>query len=161
MFFDALAMGAKYLGDKAQNKAQKKLQAYKNKMTNIANSINQNTITSNTTLAIQQSAKQAVFMRKDELSSLGASAVSAAAAGVRGKSVNASLIKVKQNAAGLEKQRADDLQGYFYQATNQRLSSSLSAVQNQDLSYLPKPKLAGYLLDFAVQQGNKAMAAGG
>lgn len=155
MWFAAFAatqvLGAfgSYSADKARAKAQKRIQEYRNKMTHIANAINQNAITTNTTLAIQQSARQAVHMRKDELSTLGSTAVAAAAAGVRGKSVNATLLDVQRQAGLLEKQRSQDLQEYFLQEKQQRLSSTLSAVQNQDLSYIPKPSLGAYLLNAA------------
>lgn len=152
----AVAAGAQLLGafgnysaDTAQAKAAIQMQEYRNKMTHIANAINQNAITQNTTLAIQQSARQAVHMRRDELSTLGSTAVAAAAAGVRGRSVNATLLDVQRNAGLLEKQRTDDLEEYFLQARQQRLGSALSAVQNQDLSYIPQPSLGSYLLNAA------------
>lgn len=168
MWVQAAMMGFQaisgYKNAKARAKYQRRMQEYKNKMTNIANAINQNAITTNTTLQIQQSAKQAVHMRKDELTTLASTAVAAAAAGVRGNSVTQTLLNVQQNASGLEKQRQDDLQQYFLQADQQRLSSTLSAVQNQDLSYIAKPKLSNYLLgaaaDFAgSSQGQKALGS--
>lgn len=155
MIFDMLMAFGSYRADKAQAKAQRAMQDYRNKMTNIANAINQNAITQNTTLQVQQSARQAVFMRRDELSVAGSTAVAAGAAGVRGRSVNATLVKVQQDAGLLEKQRADDLQNYFLQETQQRLSSSLSAVQNQDLSYIPKPRLSTYLLGAVAKNADK------
>jgi len=152
----ALAAGSQVLGAlggysaaSAQAKAQKKLQRYKNKMTYIANAINQNAITTNTSLAIKQSARQAVHMRSDELSTLGSTAAAAAAAGVRGNSVNATLLNVQRRAGVLEKQRSQDLQDYFLQASQQRLSSAMSAAQNQDISHIPKPSLSSYLLGAA------------
>ena len=132
--------------DKAQAKYQKRMQNYRNKMTNIANAINQNAITTSSTLQLQQSAQQAVYIKKDELSTTASSAVAAAAAGVRGNSVTQTLVSLQQKSAGLEKQRRDDLQQYFLQSDQQRLSSSLSAVQNQDLTHIPQPKLGQYLL---------------
>lgn len=150
-----------YRADKAQARAQKRLKEYRNKMTNIADAINQNAITQNTTLAIQQSAKKAVHMRRDEISTLGSAAVAAAAAGVRGRSVNATLIDVQRQAGMLEKQRSDDLQQYFLQERQQRLSSSLSAVQNQDLSYIPTPRLGTYMLNAAIQTAQDTASAGG
>lgn len=135
-----------YQADKAQAKYQRRMQEYRNKMTNIANAINQNAITTSSTLQLQQSAQQAVYIKKDELSTTAASAVAAAAAGVRGNSVTQTLVSLQQKSAGLEKQRRDDLQQYFLQSDQQRLSSSLSAVQNQDLTAIPKPKLGQYLL---------------
>lgn len=144
--FDVLGAYGQYKADKARAKAEQRIRDYRNKMTNIANAINQNAITQNTTLTIQKSAKQAVFMRRDELTTAGSTAVAAAAAGVKGRSVSATLVDVSRNAGLREKQRQDDLEGYFLQAHQQRLSSSLSAVQNQDLSYIPKPQFGTYLL---------------
>lgn len=156
------ALGAlgSYSADKAQAKAAKRMQEYRNKMTHIANAINQNAITQNTTLAIQQSAKQAVHMRRDELTTLGSTTVAAAAAGVRGRSVTATLVDVQRNAGLLEKQRTDDLEQYFLQERQQRLSSALSAVQNQDLSYIPKPSLGTYLLNAAGNIASAGMSGG-
>ncbi len=146
---DFLSAFLSYGADKAQAKAAKRMQEYRNGMVNIANAINQNAITQNTTLAIQQSAKQAVHMRRDELSTLGSTAVASAAAGVRGRSVTSTLLNVQRQAGLMEKQRSDDLQQYFLQAQQQRLSSSLSAVQSQDLTAIPEPSLGAYLFDAA------------
>lgn len=157
MLLDMFMAFGSYRADKAQAKAQRAMKEYRNKMTNIANAINQNAITQNTTLQVQQSAKQAVFMRRDELSVAGSTVVAAGAAGVRGRSVNATLLDVQRSAGMQEKQRADDLQNYFVQETQQRLSSSLSAVQNQDLSYIPKPRLSTYLLGAVAKNIDKAV----
>lgn len=138
-----------YSADKANAKAQKAVQKYRNKMANIANAINQNAITTNTILSMQQSARKAVFMRRDELSTLGSTAVAAAAAGVRGRSVNASLMAVQRNAATAERMRQNDLEEQFMQYDQERLSSSLSAVMNQDHSYIAKPSLGSYLFKAA------------
>jgi hypothetical protein len=145
---------------KADAKAARAMQAYRNKMTNIANGINQNAITQNTTLAIQQSAKRAVHMRRDALQTAGATEASAAASGTKGNSVNATLLDVHRNAGLLEKQRADDLEGFFLQQTQQRLSSALSAAQNQDLTHIPKPKLSSYLMDAAISQSDNIAGLG-
>ncbi len=155
MLLDMFMAFGSYRADKAKAKAQKAMQDYRNKMTNIANAINQNAITQNTTLQVQQSAKQAVFMRRDELSIAGSTAVAAGAAGVRGRSVNATFLDVQRSAGMQEKQRADDLQNYFLQEHQQRLSSTLSAVQNQDLSVIQKPKLSTYLFGAAMKNVDK------
>lgn len=156
MFWMAAAAGMQVLGaigqykaDKANAKAARAIQEYKNKMLSISNALNQNAITTNTTLAIQQSARQAVYMRADELSTLGSTAVAAAAAGVRGRSVNQTLLAVQRNAGLQEAQRSTDLQQQFLQFDQQRLSSSLDAVNGQDLSYIPKPQLGSYLMKAA------------
>lgn len=131
-----------YQDEKAQYKAQKQMQDYRNKMTNLANAINQNAITTNTTLAIQQSAINAGRMQTEALGIEGAVTASAAAAGVKGRSVNAIMLDAERRAGLKEKDRADQLQQFFLQTDQQRVSSSMSATMNQDLSYIPKPSLA-------------------
>lgn len=142
------ALGS-YSADKAQAKAAAAMQEYRNKMANISNAINQNVITTNTTMAMQASAKKAVYMRKEEVQAVGAATVSAAAAGVRGRSVNSTIMDIQRNAALVEKQRADDLQAQFLESDAQRMQSSLSAAMQQDYSYIPKPKLGSYLMSAA------------
>lgn len=160
MWMEFLSQYGAYRADRAQAKAQKAIQAYRNKMLNISNAMNQNSITTNQTLAIQQSAKQAVFQRRDELSTLGATAVSAASAGVRGNSVNMSLLDVQRNAGFQEKARQTDLEQQFMQFRQERLTSNLSAVMGMDYSYIPKPALGSYMLKAAMDVSNKAMMMG-
>lgn len=138
-----------YMGDAANAKAQKKIQAYKNKMLNIAAALSQNSVTTNEILSSAQSARQAIAIRRDEMSTLASTSVSAAAAGVRGKSVNLSLIDVQRNAGNAEKDRQRDLAQSYLQYDQQRQNISLQAVQGQDLSYIPTPKLGTYLLSAA------------
>jgi hypothetical protein len=151
----------RYSQEKAQAKYARKIQEYKNKMTNIADAINQNVITQNTTLQIQQSAQKAVFMRSDALGAIGSATASAGAAGVKGRSVNAALTDISRKAGLLEKQRAQDLEQYFMQADQQRLSSSLSAVQGQDLSYIQQPSFGLALLAGINQDIAQAAQAAG
>lgn len=147
--FMGLSALSSFSGDRAQAKAQKRIRAYRNKMANISNAINQNAITTNTTLTIQQSARQAALMRTEDIKVLGSNRVAAAAAGVKGNSVNATLIDAQKDRGMLEQMRREDLQTFFDQTTQQRLGSALSAVNNQDLSYIPKPRLSSYLLNAA------------
>lgn len=150
-----------YRADKAQAKAKRAMQTYRNKMTNVANAINQNAITTNTTLRIQQSARKAVHLRREELGTLGTVAVSAAAAGTRGRSVANTLINAQRNAGLLQGARERDLQTSFIQSKQQRISSALSAVQNQDLTYIPKPSLTSYLFKDALQTTESILSGGG
>lgn len=146
----------RYSADKAQYKAAKAMQAYRNKMVNISNAINQNALTTNTTLQIQQSARRSVFQKRDALSVMGKTVVASAAAGVRGNSVNKSLVAVQRGAGLQEKQRQDDLSNFFLQVDQQRLSSTLSAVQNQDLTAIPKPSLSSYIFQDLYSNAKKA-----
>lgn len=145
MLFDMFMQYGKYRADKAQAKADRAMQEYKNKMVNIADAMNQNSITTNTTKTIQQSARQAVHLRRNEIGVLGSTASAAAAAGVRGRSVNATIIDAKRNAGFAEGARVRDLEGAQDQFTQQRIGSRLSAIQNQDLTHIPKPRFSTYM----------------
>lgn len=158
MFLDLLGAYGSYRANKAQAKAQRKMQKYRNTMTNLANAINQNSITQNETNTIQQSARQSVYQRKDEMSAKGAAVVAAAAAGVGGNSVNQTVIGIQRDAALIDKQRTDDLDQFFLQTHQQRLGSSFAAAQNQDLSYIPKPRLSTYLFGAVAENIDQATA---
>lgn len=153
MIWMAAAMAAsaiaKFAGDSANAKAQKKIQRYKNKMTNLAAAMSMNSITENEAMAVQQSARQAVAMRRDEMSTLGSTAVAAAAAGVKGNSVNLSVVDVQRNAGRAERDRQIDLEQQFLQFQQQRQSTVLSAAQGQDISYIPRPNFLSYALQAA------------
>lgn len=148
-----------YRGDKAQYKASKQMQKWRNTMVNLSNAVNQNNITQNVTNTIRQSARRAVSMRRDELGVMGSATVAAASAGVRGRSVQATFFDVSRKAGQLERQREIDLEGFFQQATAQRVSSALSAAQNQDYTYIPKPSLGRYIMKDLMQSAS--MFAGG
>lgn len=139
-----------YRSAKANAKAQRAMKEYRNKMVSIANAVNQNAITQNTTLQIQQSAKRAVFIKADAIRTEGSAEASAAAAGVKGNSVNATLLDIQRNSSLVEKQRADDLENFFLQQQQQRLNSTLSAQQNQDLSVIQRPNLSSHLFGAAI-----------
>lgn len=140
-----------YKRAKNQAKYAKKMQEWRNKMTRLSDAINQNAITQNTTMAIQQSAKRAVYQKADEISLLGASNVNAAAAGVRGNSVSATLLQFQRGAALQEKNRQDDLKNQFTQLYQQRITSGMSAAQHIDHSYIRSPKFGEYLFAFAAE----------
>jgi hypothetical protein len=155
-----LSTFANYKESSLRTKEANAMKDYRNKMTNISNAINQNAITTNTTLQIQQSARKAVHIRREGLSSLGASTVIAAAAGVRGNSVQSTLIDLQRNTSLVDAARSRDLDQFFAQAHQQRLGSSLSAVQNQDLTFIPKPNLGQMLFkDFMATA--ESIATGG
>lgn len=136
-----------YKRSKAKAKYARQMQEWRNKMVQLNNALNQNSITQNTTNAIQRSAEQAVFNKAEEMSVLGASSVQAAAAGVRGNSVNATFMNFQRQAALKEKGRQDDLQQQFTAFYNQRLQSGLSATHSTDYSHIESPKLGQYLFN--------------
>lgn len=160
-FLDFIAAEANYQADKAQWKAQTAWQKYRNTMVNLSNSINQNAITQNEILAQQAFADQALKIKKGSLMSTARAEVAAAAAGVKGRSVNQAMLDVKRNAANREYERQVSFTNANLAFDQQRLQSKMSADMQQDYTYLPKPNSASYYLNAFIKTANEAAAAFG
>lgn len=154
-------MGAigQYQSDKAQNKAQRALQAYNNTMTRLSDSINQNAITTNSILALETSVAQGLQIKENAIDASAQVEVDAAAAGVTGKSVNRVMMDVMRNASERENERQINLRNAKLEADQQRLNSRMGAEMQQDYSYLPKPKIGTYLLKGAMGATKTYMGA--
>ena len=139
---DALSAYSSYRANKTQSRIDEKMRNYKNSMTNIAAAMSSNAVTANTTRNIQQSARKAVALDRDEITAVGAATVNAAAAGVRGNSVDSTITNIERGAGLLEHQRELDLDGMLLQSHFQRESIHMQRLQNQDYSYISKPSLA-------------------
>lgn len=157
-------MGAKVLGaigqyqaDKARNKAERAWQAYSNTMTRLSDSVNQNAITSNAILAMETSVAQGLQIERNAIDASAQVENDAAAAGVTGRSVNRVMFGVMRNAAERENERQINLRNSRLETDQQRLNSRMSAEMQQDYTYLPKPKLASYLLGAASGAGQTYM----
>lgn len=151
MFWTALAMNVgssllQYGAESAQAKAQRMWQAYSNKMTRLSDANNQNAITQNEVMTMRSYVDQAIDIKQDALSTAGSITVSAAAAGVKGRSVNQTLFDAARSASVAEGRRQMALQDAFLSFDQQRRQSAFSSALNQDHSYIPKPSLASSLL---------------
>lgn len=145
----ALGLLSNYNAQKTQAIAMQRWQEYQNQMAHIADAQNQNSITTNTTMAIQASANEAVQNQAAGIQAEGAAKVAAAAAGVKGGSVAATIFNVERGIASVEYQRQQDLQNKFLAFDTQRRQSALSAKMQEDHSYIPKPSGAALLLGIA------------
>jgi len=145
----ALSQMKQQQAQKTQARAMQQWQEYQNQMAHIADAQNQNSITTNTTLAIQASANEAVQNQAAGIQAEGAAKVAAAAAGVKGGSVAATIFNVERGIASVEYQRQQDLQNKFLAFDTQRRQSVLSAKMQEDHSYIPKPSSAAMLLGIA------------
>jgi len=144
----ASAFGS-YQADKASSKAARAWQAYSNTMTRLSDAVNQNSITTNEILSNQASADQAIGIKQSNILTQAQAEVSAAAAGVKGVSVDDVMKDINRNAAVAENARQNDLAASHLAFDQQRRSSSMSAAMQQDYSYIPRPKLGSYLLKAA------------
>jgi hypothetical protein len=144
----ASAFGS-YQADKAAAKAAQAWQAYSNTMLRLSDGLNQNAITTNEILSQQAFADQAIGIKQSNILTQAQAEVSAAAAGVKGTSVDDVMRDINRSAAVAENKRQNDLNASYLAFDQQRQSSAMSAAMQQDYSYIPKPKLGSYLLKAA------------
>lgn len=150
-----------YQADKASAKAAKAWQAYSNTMIRLSDAVNQNAITTNEILSQQAFADQAIGIKQSNILTTAQAEVSAAAAGVKGVSVDDVLLDINRNAANAENKRQNDLKASRLAFDQQRQSSALSAALQQDYSYIPSPKLGSYLLNAATKSFGGGGGGGG
>lgn len=132
---------------KAKAKAMKKQQEYNNKMARISDAVNQNAITSNVSMAIQQSARQSQQIQQQGGAMRSAITTSAGATGTVGNSVEQTKLSVRAQEATAEYTRQENLRGMFMQADQQRRTSTLAADMQQDYSPIQMPNATAYLFD--------------
>jgi hypothetical protein len=132
--------------DKARAKADQAYQAYKNAMARISDATTQNVITENQIATNQAYGDQAVGIKQQNILSVAQAEVSAAAAGVKGRSVNQVQLNINRSAALAERQRQNDMKNANLSFAGQRQQSAQAAANAQDYTYIPTPKLGSYLL---------------
>lgn len=156
-----ISAAMQYKADKAEYKAKKAWQEYRNTMTNLSNAVSQNAITSNEILSNAAFARQAMQLQKATMATEGAVVSSAAAAGVKGKSVNQVVLSVQRSSAEQERERQIQLETSWMASDHQRVNSAMSAAMQQDYTYIPKPKASTYFIKAAINTASQAMGAMG
>lgn len=155
-----LSAASSYSADKAQAKAQQAWQAYTNKMVDLSATVSQNAITTNQLLAADAFTNQAFQLRQDSIFTRAKVEASAAAAGVKGRSVNLSVRQVLRNSAAREAERQESFRTTMLGFDQQRLQTAMSAAMQKDYSYIPKPKAASYFLGAAMNTFNSGVNMG-
>lgn len=150
----------KYNADKANYKAQKAWQAYTNGMVDLSAGEAQNSVTSNEILATNAFVNQAFQLKKDTLITSAKTEASAAAAGVKGRSVDLAVRSVLRNAANAEAQRQEELRVSLLGFDQQRMNVAMQAAMQKDYSYIPKPKAASYFLSAATNTASAGSSMG-
>lgn len=143
-----------YQADKATAKAQKRIQAWRNTMTNLSNALNQNSITQNQIMSNEASRRQALDIQTDAMTSTSSLMVEAGAAEVAGRSVNQAVLAIKQSADVAEGIREQNLIDSWAAYDTQRVQSGFDAALQQDHSYIPKPNLGTYMLKAGIKSYN-------
>lgn len=149
-----------YGAAKSTAKAQQAYQVYKNAMARISDATTQNVITENQIATNEAYGDQAVGIKQQNILSTAQAEVSAAAAGVKGRSVNQVQLDINRSAALAERTRQNEMAASNLSFAGQRQQSAQSAANAQDYSYIPKPKLASYLLNAAVSVAGSKQGMG-
>lgn len=145
-----------YVNAKAMAEYNRKVQAYRNKMTMLSAAQQQNTITQNVTSAIQSSAVVATDIQKKVQEAVGATEVAAAATGTTGRSVDMVQNNVERAGAAQEYARQQQLNNVFASAETQRQNVAMQAVMQQDLNWYQNPQKPSELGAIAQMIGGAA-----
>lgn len=132
-------------------KADRLWQDYNNKMTRLADAMNQNSLTTNEILARRRAAIEVDALRKSGLATAAKVEVSAAAADTVGRTVNMQIFDAARNTARAVKARQDDLEAQQLQFNAQRNSSRMQMETQIDHSVIPSPSPISALLDFTAE----------
>lgn len=141
-----LSANQQYKGDKAQAKASQAWQEYSNKMLDLSAGVSQSAITTNQLLAADALTNQGFQLETESIFTRARAEASAAAAGVKGRSVNLSIREVIGNGARREAERQESFRTTMLGFEQQRLGVQMQAAMQKDYSYIPKPKAASYYL---------------
>lgn len=144
--------------DETAAKAGRLVQQFNNTMVRLSDANNQNAITTNQMLSNEAFADQALMIRKGGLIAAAKTETMAAAAGVKGRSVNQAMFDVQRNAAQRDYQRQVAQKNQNLAFDQQRVNSALGAEMNQDYSYIPKPRAASYYLQAGVNSLGTAIS---
>jgi len=140
-----------FLGDSAQAKAQRKYQAYRNKMTKLSEALAQNAITQNELVTNDQFKRQALEIQTSYQEAAGATEVQAGSTYTAGRSVDRSLQQLEQSSDLAESVRQENLINSWVSYDAQRKNAAMSAAMQEDHSYIPKPNLLSYLFKAGTQ----------
>jgi len=147
----AVQAGLSYSAAQKRYEAEERWREWRNKMTRIADAQNQNALTENAIQVKAQNDMKALVLRVKGMSTAANANVSAAAAGVKGRSVDDVLLASRRSVAQADFQRTEEFRTGLNDIRHKRRISSLQAVQAQDHSYNAPPSPIASLVGLAGQ----------
>ena len=142
----------------AQSRIQSDLHSAYQKYRNAISAINatqqQNTITLNSIAVRDASIAEAEDIEIASLRDRGTAEVAAAAAGVKGNSVDLAMRELAGDAARANKNRLDNLNSQFAAFAQERKNVNVARVMNQDISIIPKASVSTALLGVGARMLN-------
>ena len=138
-----------FIQSSREAKYKKALQEYNNTMVNLANAQNQNAITTNQNFAVEASLAQQFEIERSLYTTTGEAEVAAAATDTAGRSVNQTLYQVQRSADEAQSKRMSELESQLAAFGQQRINSSMQALQQIDNSFIPSPNPVTSMLGIA------------
>lgn len=142
----ALRTGVSYRAAQKEAEAKKAMQKYKNAMAWLSNANNQNNLTTNQNMLVERNVEQNFLIDRSNYITSAKAEAAAAASGVGGRSVNMVMFDIDNNAAMQHARQRDDLEAQLEGIDAQRRSSAFQAKAQQDLTYIPEPSGAAFVL---------------
>lgn len=121
-------------------------QAYQNTMSSLSAAASLNSVGLNEIEARDQATRVSQELQVTSLQQEGAADVSAAAAGVAGRSVDSVIAQLRNTAASANHARLTNLRNQYRVAGQERRNVLLAKAYNKDISVIPKPSAASALL---------------
>ncbi len=140
-----------FITESRDRKYKQQIQDYNNKMVRIADALNQNAITTNQNIAVEASVAKQFAIARQAMVTKGEVEVAAAATDTVGRSVNQTLYQVQRSADEADSNRARELEQQLAAFGQQRLNSSMQAVQQLDNSFIPKASPVTAMLDIGTK----------
>ena len=131
---------------KISARMQKAEQEYRNTMAALSSAQSQNVVTINEINVRDAGIQVGEMQQQQSLADRGSAEVGAAAAGVRGTSVQLIQRDILASAARANKSRLDQLQQQFASFGQERRNIEVHRAYNKDVSVIPKPTAASALL---------------
>lgn len=125
-------------------------QAHRNAMMQLSAAGQQNTVTLTETALQDQSQRDSMGLQQAALRDQGSAAVSAAAAGVAGNSVQQTVLGLKRSALQAQDARMRNLGSALRTQAQERKNIQLAAITGQDTSVISRPSIASTMLGLGV-----------
>ena len=123
-----------YFAEETKAANQRAYQSWSNSMTDLSNAVNQDAITLNQIQYIDASAQQANDIQEKGMTAAGAVQANAAAAGVRGNSVQVNMAHIEGAAASAEYIRQREFKYALLGFDQSRTTSTLMTAMNKNYS---------------------------
>lgn len=123
------------------SKMERRLQDFRNKMSAISAAMSQNTIESNRIASLDAASRLRTNIQITAAEDQANSAVSAAAAGVRGGSVDATMRGLKRSAANAQAARKARLKGELKAHAQESTNVTLAQIMGKDISVKSRPSM--------------------